>query len=186
MHFFKFRHYLFGLLFFQCFSCTKRAASFETATLWGLSTHAIPQYSLRIPKKCNCQYYAEEGAREKIYTYPDSSYIFLANDITMGLIPREAVQKYGQKVFIMFTSSNDTTTIGIEGIDSAGKFWSIKRSGGAIYGYQRVAAENRSKFDLVLKSLSTHFVSRNPNENPDEYDNMMLLRGDFLAKCKNY
>jgi hypothetical protein len=182
---FEFRKFIVGLLFLQFLSCSKKVSSFQTATLWGMSTGAIPQYSLKIPKKCNCQYYAQEGAREKIYTYPDSSYIFLANNITMGLIPREVVKIYGQKVFIMFTRSNDTTTIGIDGVDSTGRFWNIKRSGGAIYGYQRVPASNRNKFDSVLKSLSTHFVSSNPGENPDEYKNMGLIGGSFLAKCKN-
>ena len=185
MHSLKYRILLLGLLF-QCLSCIKKTQNFRTATLWSVSTHEIPRYSMRIPKRCNCQYYAEESAREKIYTFSDSSYIFLADGATMGLIPREAVKTFGQKVFIMFTPSNDTTTIGIDGVDSTGRFYSIKRTGGAIYGYQRVPASNRSKFDIILKSLSTQFFPKNSYQRQENKITGNLIYGNYIGKCKRF
>lgn len=177
-------HFIF---FIQLLACSCKTSNFRPATLWiRVNTQdSFAQYTLKIPKKCDCSYYEGEDAREKIYTYSDSSYLFLADNLPIGLIPSDASKKYGANLPLKFTNVHNP--ILISGIDTSGRYWNIRRMGLVVYGYKNVSPKNKVKFDSVLNSMTKSSVNFMGKNNPEYYD----LRGKFSGgvyngKCKKY
>ena len=82
-----------GFIFFVLLlSSSCKFENFHKATLWcRINTRdSFTLYTMRIPGRCRCLYYVGEDADEKIYTYPDSSYLFMADNLPIGTIPHQA------------------------------------------------------------------------------------------------
>ena len=68
---------LYLLLLTLIASCSHQNTPFRQATLQNWPSEKYAKASMNIPRKCNCTFYVEENAIEKVYKYSDSSILFI-------------------------------------------------------------------------------------------------------------
>lgn len=121
---------------------------FRHYEMQGLKSVAV-EYSFSMPKGYSVkalQADAEAGS-EQVYSYPDSSLIYITdfeNTVNIGNI-RDQVKAYSDRFF--------SDSISLEGTDQRGKFWREIKYHGVFYGYSRASSVRKMQYDFLLESV---------------------------------
>src|SRR5664279_4004723 len=78
------------------------------------------KYSLKIPKDFTIKKMSFENEDANVYSYSDSSRIYFSDNLKPSSFHKDAYQKYGSDINLIFLVKD---TITISGQDEAGKYW---------------------------------------------------------------
>lgn len=127
-----------------------QSCAWKTAHFWARDNERYIKYTMDVPRECTCIFTADENSRAKTYTFKDSSSIRLDDIIAPFGFPKEVYQKYGDNANFKFLGVD---TLTLNGIDSLGKYWKIRKQKYAICSYWKVPSEHKQMFDSILNSI---------------------------------
>lgn len=112
-------------------------------------------YRMKIPKGYKLIIVSFDAVVQHEYWYPDSSVIYLTNELGLSNINYENIRKEkGEYVKRMIAFIYDDT-ITLSGKDSTGLYWKEIKLKSICVGYSRVAENKKNIFDFALKTLIT-------------------------------
>lgn len=110
------------------------------------------KYQIQIPKKYSLvkTVRSDDGDRDIIIYYEDSTIIFLSDDIKSGaFINVYKSYKYGDNIVVKILAND---TLNLEGIYE-GKFWREKKANPIVLGYMNVPRHKKEVYDQVIESV---------------------------------
>lgn len=137
------RNYILLLTLFLLINCSSyRSVRFETGE---------NKYVLNLPAGFKIKKMTDdEGIKEHLFVYPDSSIFYITDDSDSGGAVNEfKVQKFGDGIFIKILTSD---TLTVEGVVN-GKYWKELKQGDIVLGYLKVSSDMKELFDQALNSL---------------------------------
>ncbi|MFV1883268.1 MAG: hypothetical protein ACMZ7B_02085 [Balneola sp.] len=114
-----------------------------------------------IPSNFEEKYIIGDHEREKDYVFPDSSIIFITDDITGNSFANSKNLKGLD--FLTLSNYWDSKEANLEGIQEDGRVWRQKKLEGVTVGYLNVHVLQKEKFDSIINSLNSERVTRRLN-----------------------
>lgn len=109
------------------------------------------KYSLQLPRGFKMTKLGFENEIFVSYKYPDSSIIFFSDDTkATSPFPKDAYEKYGKDLNILFLSKD---TITISGWNNLNKYWKTRKGYNVVYGYNQVPLNKLNQYDSILKTF---------------------------------
>jgi len=162
-----------------CSSCSWREAHFWR---YDIKSKKDIKYSLKLPIGCKCAFTSSENSEEKTYTYPDSAYIFILDESPPSSFTEE-IEKYGDGISLKIMASD---TITISGTDKVGRLWELRKKKNLIYGYRKVAPNNKTRYDLALNSIK-YRIDLNYSYHRSEQERYKTTYADIISViCRNF
>lgn len=119
-------------------------------------SHRIDHF-LMIPSNFEEKYIIGDHEKEKDYVFPDSSIIFITDDITGNSFANTKNLKGLD--FLTLSNYWDSKEANLEGVQEDGRVWRQKKINGVTVGYLNVHVLQKEKFDSILNSLKSEFVT---------------------------
>ena len=159
-------------ILFMLISCDRKAIAFEN---WRQDT--CIRYTMKIPQKCNCFFTEARNMKQRTYSYPDSSYVFISEIGEEYTPPAIIVKTYGKDVNLRFIKED---SLDFKGTETTGKRWEVRKLKYVVYGYGHVPKINKIKFDEALNSVRMKTIWHSSRKRKIDFKSTWIV-----VKCRD-
>jgi len=94
----------------------------------------------------------DEGYREYQALYPDSSIIYITDDVKAGGISKAKEEEYGVDIYVKMLANENLV---LRGSHNNGNYWKVEKRGKIIIGYVNVIPSKKEEYDKIIDTLKT-------------------------------